>query len=146
MTSPATSDSQYEQYKAYTEFIDSMAESIKEAYLSLGLKSNSFTWEDYNREITKQISYFSRFIVAMDTEQVGFDGRIRYRSRLYIRSAMWYYARLAKNDSRKEGKKMARRICEECEDDLNTNWQPIIGFSFESGLIGVDCNCYPEFK
>jgi hypothetical protein len=135
-----------DEYKAYQNFIDSMSDIIKETYLSLGLKSKSFNWEDYNKEIVKQLGYFSRFVVAIDTEQIGADGRIRYRSRLYVRSAMWYYAKLLKADARKEGKKTARRVCEDCEKNLTTEWQPIIGFSFDSGLIGIDCYCYPEFE
>lgn len=131
---------------AYTIFIDEMVAHIKEVYLSLGLKSSLFSWDEYNSVILKQVGYFSRFIVAIDTEQLGFDGRIRYRSRLYIRSAMWYYAKLLKAEARKSGMTMARRVCEECEDDLTTKWQPVIGFSFEAGLIGKDCDCFAEFK
>lgn len=135
-----------QKFMAYQAFIDDMVSIIKETYLSLGLKSSLFSWEEYNSVIVKQIGYFSRFIVAIDTDQIGLDGRIRYRSRLYVRSAMWYYAKMLKAEARKSGKTLARRICEECDDDLTTKWQPIVGFSFEAGLIGKDCDCFAEFK
>jgi hypothetical protein len=122
-----------------------MVSAIKESYLSLGLKSKFFSWEEYNSLISKQIGYLSRFVVAIDTEQIGLDGRIRYRSRLYIRSATWYYAKLMKSEARQDGKTLARRVCEEC-NDLTTEWQPITGFNFEAGLIGKDCNCLVDFK
>jgi hypothetical protein len=137
---------QGKEVEVYKIFIDEMSENIKEVYLSLGLKSKFFVWEEYNSLILKQIGYLSRFIVAIDTGRVGFDGRIRYRSRLYIRSAMWYYAKLLKDEARQSRKTMARRVCEGCENELTTNWQPVIGFSFEAGITGIDCDCYPEFK
>lgn len=135
-----------QKLEAYKSFIDEMVNVIKEVNLSLGLKSSLFSWDEYNSLIVKQIGYFSRFIVAIDTDQIGIDGRIRYRSRLYVRSAMWYYVKLLKAEAKQSGKTMARRVCEECDYDLTTKWQPIVGFSFESGLIGKDCDCYAEFK
>lgn len=145
-TELSDSQSTSKEIQIYKTFIDEMVESIKEVYLSLGLKSKLFNWEEYNSLVLRQVGYLSRFIVAIDTGRIGFDGRVRYRSRLYMRSAMWYFAKLLKDEARQSRKSMARRLCEGCEDDLTTNWQPITGFSFEAGITGADCDCYPEFK
>jgi hypothetical protein len=127
------------------EFAEGLSDEFKTCFLTLGMMSEGFSWESYINEMTKQIGYMSRFCVAIDTEIVGQDGRIGYRAKLYIYSALWYYYRLERGVARRSGKTQARRICEECEN-LSTDWTDIRAFVFETGLLGKDCLCHAEFK
>lgn len=129
--------------------------ALKDVYaIAGGIEGSVIQQHEYYRQkMIEQLGYLARFGWELEQGIQDYDGRVPFRTKLYIYSARGFYENLRRITAKSKGMTKERRIQSRREDSSYCLIQAEKGWSaistlpdIGSGPISKLCTCTFEFK